>query len=66
MKIEVLNGGDGTTVVRCINPAEEDAETKGTTLGSGQKLAITLPEVHEDSGVEFGSIEEIEDEAAPA
>lgn len=60
MKIEVLNGSDGKTVVRGIDPSDGDEQFGGCTLDPGQKQTITLPDVHEARGVEFGQVEAID------
>jgi hypothetical protein len=63
MQIEVLNGEDGKTVVRGINPNDGGAEFAGSILEPGQRVAVTLPDVHEAAGVQFGEITSIQQEA---
>lgn len=63
MQIEVLNGEDGKTVVRGINPNDGGAEFAGSILEPGQRVAVTLPDVHEAAGVQFGEVTSIQQEA---
>lgn len=63
MQIEVLNGEDGKTVVRGVNPAQDGAEFAGSILEPGQSVSITLPDVHEPEGVQFGEVASIAQEA---
>jgi len=57
MKIEALNGEDGKTVVRVTNEGEE---TNGVVLEPGQKIGLSVRDVHEPSRIHFGEVEAIQ------
>jgi len=52
MEIKVVQEGDCVSV-NVINPATQECVST-THLSSGQSLTLTLPEVHDASGVQVG------------
>lgn len=60
MKIEALYGEDGKTVVRLTKDGEEH---KSAILEPGQKIDLSVRDVHEPSRIHFGEVEAIDGNA---
>ncbi|HEX7246432.1 MAG TPA: hypothetical protein VF245_12805 [Solirubrobacterales bacterium] len=58
MQIKVCNE-EGDAKVRIVNPAgEEEQVVSESTVAAGQEVTLTLPEVHDESGIQLGDVED--------